>query len=227
MDIISASVMCANPLEYGEELDALKEAGIDMLHFDVMDGRFVGNIGMGLYMLEAMKKHTDLPMDVHLMFIEPDDYIERIAEAGAEYICVQVEACRQLGRTIARIQDSGAKVGVVLNPTTSLRVLKHYIKDIDLVCLMTVNPGGSGEKFIENQYKKIADLKALKDKYNPDMLIEIDGNVGPATIPGCAKAGADVYVCGTSAIFKGDRNLYKPLIKEMRELARANMKEDQ
>ena len=123
-----------------------------------------------------------------------------------------------MSRSILRIKNAGAKAGVVLNPSTNLNVLDNVIEDIDLVCLMTVNPGGSGEKFIENQYKKIADLKAMKEKYNKDLLIEVDGNIGPATIPGCAKAGADVYVCGTSAIFKGDRAKYKPLTKEMKDI---------
>jgi ribulose-phosphate 3-epimerase len=227
MDKIAASIMCGNPLEYGEELDALKEAGVDMIHFDVMDGQFVNNIGMGLYMLEAMKKHSDLPFDVHLMVFEPDEYFERIADAGAEYICVQVESVKQLGRSLARIKAAGAKAGVVLNPSTPLNVLDNIIEDIDLVCLMTVNPGGSGEKFIENQYKKIADLKAIKEERNPDLLIEIDGNVGPATIPGCAKAGADVFVCGTSAIFKGDRKLYGPLTKVMKDIIHEAVREDQ
>ncbi|WP_329382887.1 ribulose-phosphate 3-epimerase [Anaerofustis butyriciformans] len=226
MDKIAASIMCGNALEYGEELDALKEAGVDMIHFDVMDGEFVNNLGMGLYMLEAMKEYTDMVFDVHLMVVEPDVYYERIAKTGAEYICIHAEAVKHLHRSIMAIKAAGAKAGVVLNPSTNLNVLKEVIKDIDLVCLMTVNPGGSGEKFIPNQYKKIADLKAMKEKYNPDLLIEVDGNIGPETIPGCAKAGADVYVCGTSAIFKGDRNLYKPLTKEMKDIIHKAVGED-
>ncbi len=218
MDKIAASIMCGNALEYMKELDALKEADVDMIHYDVMDGKFVSNLGMGLYMLEAMKEYTDMVFDVHLMVVEPDNYIERIAATGAEYICVHAEAVKHLSRSILRIKNAGAKAGVVLNPSTNLNVLDNVIEDIDLVCLMTVNPGGSGEKFIENQYKKIADLKAMKEKYNKDLLIEVDGNIGPATIPGCAKAGADVYVCGTSAIFKGDRAKYKPLTKEMKDI---------
>lgn len=218
MDKIAASIMCGNALEYMKELDALKEADVDMIHYDVMDGKFVSNLGMGLYMLEAMKEYTDMVFDVHLMVVEPDKYIERIAATGTEYICVHAEAVKHLSRSILRIKNAGAKAGVVLNPSTTLNVLDNVIEDIDLVCLMTVNPGGSGEKFIENQYKKIADLKAMKEKYNKDLLIEVDGNIGPATIPGCAKAGADVYVCGTSAIFKGDRAKYKSLTKEMKDI---------
>ena len=225
MDKIAASIMCGNALEYKEELDALKEAGVDMIHYDVMDGEFVSNLGMGLYMLEAMKEYTDMVFDVHLMVVEPDEYIERIAATGSEYICVHAEAVKHLSRSIMRIKAAGAKAGVVLNPSTNLNVLDNVIKDIDLVCLMTVNPGGSGEKFIENQYKKIADLKSMKEKYNKDLLIEVDGNIGPATIPGCAKAGADIYVCGTSAIFKGDRAKYKPLTKEMKDIIYEAVKE--
>lgn len=226
MDKIAASIMCGNALEFGSELDALKEANVDLIHYDVMDGDFVNNLGMGLYMLEAMKEYTDLPFDVHLMVVEPDEYIERIAATGSEYICVHAEAVKHLSRSINRIKASGTKAGVVLNPSTSLKTLKHVIKDIDLVCLMTVNPGGSGEKFIKNQYEKIAKLKEMKEKYNPNLLIEVDGNIGPETIPGCAKAGADVYVCGTSAIFKGDRNKFKELTKEMKDIIHNAVGED-
>ncbi len=224
MSKIAASLMCGQALEFKEELDALKDAGVDYIHFDIMDGHYVPNMGMGLYLLEALADYSDIPFDVHIMANEPDKYYERIAKAGAEFICIHAESVKQLKRSVDAILATGAKAGVVLNPSTNLNVLKHVIKDLSMVVLMTVNPGFSGQKFIENQYKKIERLKKLKDEFNPDLLIEVDGNIGPSTIPGCVKAGADVFVCGTSAIFKGDRSKYKENTLQTRKLIEDSLK---
>lgn len=225
MDKIAASIMCGQALEYGEELDALKDAEVDMIHFDIMDGKYVPNVGMGLYMLESLAPYSDIPFDVHIMAVEPSPYYERIAKAGAEYIVIHAEAVNHLSRNIMDIKKTGAKAGVAINPGTSLDVLDYVIQDIDMVCLMTVDPGFSGQKFIKNQYDKIRKLKKLRDEKNPKMLIEVDGNIGPETIPECARAGADVYVCGTSAIFKGDRSKYKENTEEIRKIIKDALEE--
>lgn len=221
---VAASIMCGKPLEFGKELDALKEANVDLIHFDVMDGEYVPNIAMGLYMLEAMKEYSKIPFDVHLMVVEPDVYFERIAKAGVEILCVHAEAVTQLHRSIAKIKSLGMKAGVVLNPATPLNVLENILSELDMVVLMTVNPGFSGGKFIDNQYAKIKKLRQMINEVNPNIMLEVDGNIGPATIPGCVENGADVLVCGTSCLFKGNSLEYKQNVEDIRKLANASLK---
>lgn len=216
---IAASIMCGDPLNFGEELDKLKESKVDMIHFDIMDGEFVPNIAMGLYMLEAMKKHNDIFFDVHMMVKEPDFYLDRIAKAGVELVSIHAEATTHLHRSVQKIKSLGMKAGVALNPATPTSVLKHVLHELDMVVVMTVDPGFSGQKFINAQLEKIKEIRDLANKVNPELLIQVDGNIGPNTIPDCVKAGADVLVTGTSSIFKGDRNKYVELVQKTKEIA--------
>ncbi|MFZ7134681.1 MAG: ribulose-phosphate 3-epimerase [Eubacteriales bacterium] len=214
---VSASIMCGNPMKFGEELQRLEEAQVDLIHFDMMDGSFVPNIAMGLYLLEDMKKHTKVPFDVHLAAWEPSRYYERIAKADVEYLSIHAEAVKHLHRNVQQINSLGMRAGVVLNPATSAEALEYVIEEIKMVTVMTVNPGFAGQQFIHSQLKKINDIKQMADKYNNDLLISVDGNINKNTIPNCIKCGANVLVAGTSSIFKGDDADYKALVKEMRD----------
>jgi len=213
---VSASIMCGNPLKFGEELRRLEDAHVDMIHFDMMDGSFVPNIAMGLYLLEAMKANTSIPFDVHLAAWEPSQYYERIAKAGVEYLSIHTEAVKHLHRDIQKMNDLGMGAGVVLNPATNTNVLNHIIEDIKMVTVMTVDPGFPGQKFITSQLEKIAVVRAMADKHNRNLLISVDGNINVNTIPNCVKNGANSLVAGTSSIFKGDNADYKQLVVEMK-----------
>lgn len=213
---VSASIMCGNPLKFGEELRRLEKANVDYIHFDMMDGSYVPNIAMGLYLLEAMKKDTNIPFDVHFAAWEPSQYYERIANAGVEYLSIHVEAVKHIHRNIQQIKALGMNAGVVLNPATNTDVLKYIIEDISMVTVMTVNPGFAGQEFILSQLKKINEVYELALRYNPDLLISVDGNINKNTIPNCVKHGANVLVAGTSSIFKGEDADYKVLVEEMK-----------
>lgn len=215
---ISASLMCGNPLKLEEELRRLEEAKVDMLHCDIMDGVFVPNITMGLYMLKAFKENSSIPLDVHLMVVNPDAFLEQLAEIGVEYVTVHAEPVYHLHRTIQNIKKLGMKAGVALNPSTPVQSLKHIIKDIDLVLIMTVNPGFAGQAFIESTLEKISEVKKMLISNNVDALIEVDGNINNKTIPWTLKAGADVLVLGTSSIFKGPEADYKKDVEDIRTL---------
>ncbi|MPW25336.1 ribulose-phosphate 3-epimerase [Alkalibaculum sp. M08DMB] len=213
---VSASIMCGNPMKFGEELRRLEDANVEMIHFDMMDGSFVPNIAMGLYLLEDMKKNTKIPFDVHLAAWEPSQYYERIAAAGVEYLSIHTEAVKHIHRDIQKINELGISAGVVLNPATTVNALQYIIEDIKMVTIMTVDPGFAGQKFIKSQLKKIREVKEMAQKYNKDLLISVDGNINKDTIPDCVKNGANVLVAGTSSIFKGDNANYKELVKEMK-----------
>ncbi|HCX65918.1 MAG TPA: ribulose-phosphate 3-epimerase [Eubacteriaceae bacterium] len=217
MSKISASIMCGNPLKFGEELKRLEAAKVDFIHYDMMDGSFVPNIAMGIYMLEAMTKVTSIPFDVHLAAWEPSAYYKVLAEAGATYLSIHPEAVTHLHRNIQQIEDAGMRPGVVINPGTHEKVLKHVIDRIDMVTVMTVNPGFAGQKFIDSQLEKIAAIRQMARDYNPDLMISVDGNINENTIPACVENGADVFVAGTSSIFKGDDADYVELVAKMRE----------
>lgn len=214
---ISASIMCGNPLKFGEELKRLEKANVDFIHFDMMDGSFVPNIAMGLYLLEVMKKNSNIPFDVHLAAWEPSLYYQIIADMGIEYLSIHVEAVKHVHRDIQKIKSLGMKAGIVLNPGTSEDALEYIIEDIDMVTVMTVNPGFSGQEFIQSQLKKIKKVKEMSVNYNKKLLISVDGNINKTTIPGCVENGANVLVAGTSSIFKGDEADYTYLIKEMKD----------
>lgn len=200
---IAASLICAQPLKLEEEFQALKQSKVDMIHFDVMDGNFVPRYGLYPEILSKLKQDKDCPkVDVHMMVSNPEDYIDVFAQAGADYFNFHVEACIHSHRIIKKVVASGMKAGVALNPDTPLNSLDWIIEDIEMVVLMTINPGIVGHKFIPLMLKKIRDLRALANKRNPSLIIELDGGVTPETIPLMIEAGADALVCGNGTIFR-------------------------
>ena len=199
--LIAPSVLAADFTNLQRDFDMVNQSTADWFHVDVMDGSFVPNISFGMMVVKAMKKMAKKPLDVHLMIVQPEKYIEQFREAGAEVITVHYEACPHLHRTIQQIKATGAKAGVALNPHTPVALLEDIITDIDLVCLMSVNPGFGGQKFI---YRTIPKIRALRDIIaiqNAKTLIEIDGGVGLHNAEALLKAGANVLVAG-SAVFK-------------------------
>ena len=201
MKLIAPSILSADFTRLGEEIKAVEAAGADWIHIDVMDGHFVPNITIGPLVVKAAKRVTDLPLDVHLMIEKPERYIQAFADAGSDLISVQVETCVHLNRTIQMIKETGAKAGVVLNPSTPLSTLDWELKNLYHVILMSVNPGFGGQKFIPSCLDKIRDLKKIIDEQKLETLIEIDGGVNDNTIGDISAAGANIFVAG-SAIFK-------------------------
>ncbi|MFJ7667820.1 ribulose-phosphate 3-epimerase [Lysinibacillus sp. NPDC097195] len=202
---IAPSILAANFAKLGEEVKDVERAGAKLIHIDVMDGHFVPNISFGSIVLDAIRPLTDLPLDVHLMIENPDQYIEQFAKAGADYITVHVEACRHLHRTIQLIRSYGVKPGVVLNPHTPIESIQHILEDIDMVLFMTVNPGFGGQKFIHSVVPKIEALSTIIKERNLDVAIEIDGGINVETIVPCAQAGATIFVAGSAIYSKEDR----------------------
>jgi ribulose-phosphate 3-epimerase len=200
MKYIAPSILSANFARLGEEIKAVEAAGADWIHADIMDGHFVPNITFGPLIVEAVRRVTPLPIDVHLMIDNPDNYIADFAKAGASYISVHIESCTHLNRSVQLIRECGARPGVVLNPSTPLQTLEWILNDIDYVLIMSVNPGFGGQKFIPNSLDKIRDLRQIIQSRNLHTLIEIDGGVNEKTIPAIADAGVDIFVAG-SAIF--------------------------
>ena len=196
--MIAPSVLAADFRNLSTDFSMVNRSEADWFHIDVMDGRFVPNISFGQFIIHFMKKMAEKPLDVHLMIEEPERYIEQFREAGAENITVHLEACRHLHRTVQQIKATGAKAGVALNPHTPVHLLEDIIEDIDLVCLMSVNPGFGGQKFIYQVIPKIKKLRELITISNSDVLIEIDGGVGLQNAASLIEAGADVLVAGSS-----------------------------
>ena len=194
--IIAPSILAADFANLEREVSMLNESQADWIHVDVMDGVFVPNISMGIPVVEAIKRHSKKPLDVHLMIVKPENYVEAFRKAGAEVISVHVEACDHLHRNIQQIKALGAKAGVAINPHTSIQTLESIIEQIDLVCLMSVNPGFGGQKFIENTYRKVDALKKLIRTSGSKALIEIDGGVNQDNAKPLLDAGADVLVAG-------------------------------
>jgi ribulose-phosphate 3-epimerase len=210
---IAPSILSADFTCLGQEIRDVETAGADWIHVDVMDGHFVPNITMGPLVVEAVKRSTNLPVDVHLMITNPDLYIRDFAAAGANYITVQAEVCPHLHRTIHLIKENGAKAGAVLNPATPLACLDHILEDLDLVLIMSVNPGFGGQKFISSSLEK---LRLLKDRIrdrDAGTLIEVDGGVNSSTIGDISRAGADVFVAGSAIFNSGD---YRQAIDTLR-----------
>jgi ribulose-phosphate 3-epimerase len=197
---IAPSILSADFAKLGSEIVEVEKGGADYIHVDVMDGHFVPNITIGPLIVEAIRPITKLPLDVHLMIENPDQYIEAFAKAGADIITVHVEACRHLHRTIQLIKSFGVKAGVVLNPATPVDTIQHIIADVEMVLLMSVNPGFGGQKFIPEVLPKIKAVKEMAENKGLDIEIEIDGGVNPETAKHCIEAGATVLVAG-SAIY--------------------------
>ncbi len=214
MTLIAPSLLSADFGKLSEEVRLAEEAGADILHIDVMDGLFVPNITIGPLVVEAIRKSTNLPLDVHLMIANPDKYIEDFIKAGANILTVHVEASLHLHRTIWSIKDKGIKAGASLNPATPLYSLEEIIEDIDLILIMSVNPGFGGQSFIPSSIDKIKRTKSLINKSKSKTLIEVDGGVKMANAKEIVKAGADILVMGSE--FFGQRD-YKKFMKKLRE----------
>ncbi|WP_280769035.1 ribulose-phosphate 3-epimerase [Salipaludibacillus daqingensis] len=211
---IAPSILSADFSKLGEEIKEVDQGGADYIHVDVMDGHFVPNITIGPLVVDAIRPLTTLPLDVHLMIENPDQYIPDFVKAGADIISVHVEACPHLHRTIHMINNLGVKSGVVLNPATPVDAIKHIIADVDLVLLMTVNPGFGGQSFIEDVMTKVREVKELVDATGKDIDIEIDGGVNPETAKLCVDAGANVLVAGSAIYGKTNR---KEAIESIRQ----------
>lgn len=204
MKLIAPSILSADGGRLGAEIAAVEKAGADWIHLDVMDGHFVPNITMGPAIIAALRKVTGLPFDVHLMIKDPDHYVESFAAAGADYITVHVEATHHLHRTVELIKKTGKKAGISLNPATSLCSVEEILPDVDLLLIMSVNPGFGGQKFIQSSLAKIKRASAMIVKLSPKTLLEVDGGVNLQNIGSIAQAGADVLVAGAAVFGAND-----------------------
>ena len=201
--LIAPSVLAADFSNLQRDIEMINESDADWFHIDIMDGVFVPNISFGMPVLRDIKKHAKKTLDVHLMIVNPDQYIETFASLGADILTVHYEACTHMHRTIQAIKSTGMKAGIALNPHSSVNQLKDIIKDIDLVCLMSVNPGFGGQSFIENTFEKVKELKELIQSTGSDCQIEIDGGVTNKNAKKLVQAGANILVAG-SYVFKSD-----------------------
>jgi ribulose-phosphate 3-epimerase len=213
--LISPSILSADFARLGEEVRAIDAAGADWIHIDVMDGHYVPNLTIGPGVVKALRPHTAKPFDVHLMVSPVDLWLEPFAEAGADVITVHPEAGPHIHRTIQAIKALGKKAGVSLNPGTPAKMLDYLIDEVDLVLVMSVNPGFGGQSFIASQLKKIAAVRTMIDKSGRDIRLEVDGGVDAVTAPQCIEAGADVLVAG-SATFRGGPERYAANIASLR-----------
>jgi ribulose-phosphate 3-epimerase len=200
--------MCADPLNVEKELRHLEECGIDMLHCDVMDGQYVDNLAMGFYLIKAIKKATKIPLDIHLSVMEPEKYLDILASIGVDMVSVHVERTKNMHRTIKRIKELGMKASIAINPSTPACMLQHILKYVDMILVMTVDPGFEGQSFIYETIDKIKEIKGMSLKQNPSLLIEVDGNINTNTIPLTVSAGANVLVLGTSSLFNSADGSY-------------------
>jgi ribulose-phosphate 3-epimerase len=213
--LIAPSILSADFARLGEELRALEAAGADWVHVDVMDGTFVPNITIGPPVVKALRPHTRLPFDVHLMIAPADPHLEAFREAGADWISVHPEAGPHLDRTCRRIRELGAKAGVVFNPSTPVEAVEWMLDDVDLLLVMSVNPGFGGQSFMASQLAKVGRLRRMIDDAGLDIRLEVDGGVTAETARRCVEAGADVLVAGT-AVFRGGTGAYAQNISALR-----------
>ena len=213
---IAPSILSADFGRLADEVRAVEAAGADWIHVDVMDGRFVPNITIGPLVVEAVRRVTRLPIDAHLMIVEPERYVEAFARAGADLISVHAEASPHLHRTIQAIRAAGARPSVALNPSTPLDCLEHVIGDVDMVLLMTVNPGFGGQSYIPAVTEKVRRLRRMADERGQELEIEVDGGVGASAVGAVAQAGASVFVAGTAVFGAKD---YRAAIHDLRDAA--------
>lgn len=216
MKKIAPSILSSDFSKLGEEISAVEKAGADLIHIDVMDGCFVPNITIGPIVIESLRKTTRLPFDVHLMIKDPEKYIGDFVDAESDIITVHVEATTHLHRTIGLIKENKVKAGVSLNPATPLSSIEYIIRDIDLLLIMTVNPGFGGQKFIENMIAKIKAARKMIDDISPNVMLEVDGGVTTENIGTLKEAGTDIFVAGSSVFKSGD---YAKTIRKMKDIA--------
>lgn len=215
---IAPSILAADFANLERDIQMVNQSEADWFHMDIMDGVFVPNISFGMPVLKAMARHTKKTLDVHLMIVDPDRYIETFAKIGADILTVHAETCPHLQRTLQAIKDAGMQAGVALNPHTPVSVLEDIISDIDVVCVMSVNPGFGGQKFITNTYAKVRKLRAMIDAQKSSTLIEIDGGVNATNCSNLVEAGADVLVAGSFVFSSEDPS---KTIKNLRQVANA------
>jgi ribulose-phosphate 3-epimerase len=213
--LVAPSILASDFGNLQRDIEMLNQSEADWIHVDVMDGLFVPNISFGFPVMEAVKKHASKPLDVHLMIVDPDRYIKEFKDKGADGITVHFEACTHLHRTIQGIKELGCRAGVALNPHTPVAFLDDIIADLDLVLIMSVNPGFGGQKFINNTYKKLHDLKALSSVRHPGLFIEVDGGVSEQNVKNLVDAGANVFVAGNSVFSATDQ---RRAIKNLKNL---------
>jgi ribulose-phosphate 3-epimerase len=215
--LVAPSILSADFSELRNEMNKVTEAGADWLHVDVMDGNFVPNLTLGMPIVKSIKPHAKIPLDVHLMIERPERYIEEFIKAGSDFLTLHVESTSVLEESLKKIRTLGAKAGITLRPKTRLEDIKPYLSLVDLVLVMTVEPGFGGQSFMQEQVKKISQLKKWREEGLGSYLIEVDGGIAEATAQVCIEAGADVLVAG-SAVFKGEKTVsnYKINIEKLR-----------
>jgi ribulose-phosphate 3-epimerase len=196
--LVAPSILAADFANLQRDLEMINQSEADWAHVDIMDGMFVPNISFGFPVVKAIKKHSTKPLDVHLMIVEPDRYLKEFKDAGAAGMTVHYEVCPNLHRTVQYIKELGCRAGVAINPHTPVALLEDIVADLDMVLIMSVNPGFGGQKFIEHTYKKLRDIKELSARLNPGLLIEVDGGVDAHNVAGLLAAGANVLVAGSS-----------------------------
>ncbi|WP_428331091.1 ribulose-phosphate 3-epimerase [Mucilaginibacter sp.] len=202
--LVAPSILAADFANLQRDIEMINNSQADWIHVDIMDGVFVPNISFGFPVTSAVKKHALKPLDVHLMIVEPDRYLKNFKDAGASGITVHYEVCPNLHRTVQYIKELGCRAGVALNPHTPVAALDDIIGDLDMVLIMSVNPGFGGQRFIENTYKKLRDIKELSSRKNPNLFIEVDGGVDAHNINALIEAGANVFVAGSSVFSSPD-----------------------